>query len=339
MPNDPLRIEMTRGALVESVHHVAVAIVDAKNHLVAAAGDPDSVTWWRSAAKPFQALPLLQDGAAEHFAFSDEELALACASHSSEPCHLEVVSRLMARLGFSDEDLSCGVHTPLSPAVALAVARGEAVPSARWSNCSGKHAGMLALARHHEWPTRGYNAAGHPVQDRILAEVARWSGVPASQVAQSVDGCTAVCFGLPLRAMALAYARLGASGEAEPRRIVAAMSAHPLLVAGSGRLCTDLMFAWPGQVISKVGAEGIYCAALPALALGVALKVEDGETRAAGVALLEVLERLLARVAPGQGPDFRAAELARHGRQALFNTRGTATGEVRVAGSLRFLAA
>ena len=330
---------MTRGPLVESVHRVAVAGVDASGRLLAAAGDPDTLTWWRSAAKPFQALPLLEDGAAEHFELSDEELALACASHSSEPRHLEVISRLMTRLGLSDQDLSCGVHTPLSPAVALAVTRGAVVPTARWSNCSGKHAGMLALARHHGWPSEGYNQAGHPVQARILAEVARWSGIPDSEVAQSVDGCTAVCFGLPLRAMALAYARLGASSDAEPRRVVRAMSAHPFLVAGTGRLCTDLMRAWPGQVVAKVGAEGVYCAALPALGIGVALKVEDGETRASGVALLEVLHQLLGRVAPAQGPDFSSAELAKHGRQPLRNTRGTETGEIRAAGLLHFFAA
>jgi L-asparaginase II len=338
MPTVPLRIEMTRGSLVESAHRVTVAVVAASGRLLAAAGDPDTLTWWRSAAKPFQALPLLQDGAAERFEFSDEELALACASHSSEPRHLEVISRLLSRLGLNDQDLSCGVHTPLSPAVALEVARGAVIPTARWSNCSGKHAGMLALARHHGWPTAGYHAAGHPVQNRILAEVAKWSGIPAVDVAQSVDGCTAVCFGLPLRAMALTYARLAASSEAEPRRILRAMSDHPFLVAGTGRLCTDLMRAWPGQLVAKVGAEGVYCIALPALGLGVALKVEDGETRASGVALLEVLQQLLRQTVPGEGPDFQRAELARHGPQTLRNTRGVETGEIRAAGLLHFFA-
>ncbi|HEV8612772.1 MAG TPA: asparaginase, partial [Gemmatimonadales bacterium] len=134
MSTQELRVETTRGELVESVHRVAVAVVDMRGALLAASGDPESVTWWRSAAKPFQALPLVQDGAADHFAFSEEELALACASHSSEPRHVEVVSRLMARLGLSDAELACGVHPPLSPAVAQAVARGSAVLTPRWSN-------------------------------------------------------------------------------------------------------------------------------------------------------------------------------------------------------------
>ncbi len=339
MPTQPLRIETTRGELVESVHQVSVAVVAASGALLASSGDPDLITWWRSAAKPFQALPLMQDGAADRFGLTDEELALCCASHSSEPRHLEVVSRLMARLDISDQDLSCGVHPPLSPVVAQAVVRGAAAPTARWSNCSGKHAGMIALAKHHGWPQAGYHAAGHPVQERILQEVSRWTGVPVPAIALAIDGCTAVCFGLPLRAMALAYARFGASDEVAPRRLANAMTGDPFLVAGTGRLCTDLMRAWPGGVVAKVGAEGIYSAALPALGLGIALKVEDGETRAGSLALLEVLRQLLGQLAPGQGPDFSSRELARYDRQPLRNTRGTVTGELRAAGILHFVVA
>ena len=339
MLNSPLRIESTRGSLVESVHHVHVAVSDPGGRLLASAGDPDTVTWWRSAAKPFQALPLLQDGAAEHFAMSDEEVALACASHSSEPRHLEIVSSWMERLGLTDQDLSCGVHPPLSPVVAQAVLRGSASPTPRWSNCSGKHTGMLALAMHHGWPLAGYNAAGHPVQQRILTEVARWTGVAESDLAQSVDGCTAVCFGLPLRAMALAYARLAASSEPAPHRVFAAMSGHPFLVAGTGRLCTDLMTALPGSIVAKVGAEGIYSAALPRAGLGIALKVQDGDTRSSGLALLEVLRQLSTELMAGTPLDLSAASLNHHGKQPIRNTRGAVTGEVRAAGLLHFFAA
>ena len=330
-----LRIERTRGELVESLHQIAAAVVYPDGRLLAGTGDPELVTWWRSAAKPFQTLPLLLDGAADHFALTTEELALACASHSSEPRHLEVVSRLMERIGLTDQDLSCGVHPPLSPAVAQAVVRGAVVPTARWSNCSGKHAGMLALAKHHGWPLQGYQAAGHPVQQRVLAEVSRWTGLSGDEIALSIDGCTAVCFGLPLRAMALAYARLSSSLEPGPRRLLAAMREHPFLVAGTGRLCTDLMRAWPG-VIAKVGAEGIYCAALPVSNVGIALKVADGETRASGLALLEVIRQVGVRIGAAGMPDLSIHELARHGRQAIRNTRGAVTGEVRAAGELRF---
>src|ERR1044071_3130799 len=339
MVTSPLRIESTRGSIVEAVHQVSVAVSDARGRLLASAGDPDAVTWWRSAAKPFQVLPLLLDGAAERFAVSDEERALACASHSSEPRHLEVVSRWMERLGLNDHDLSCGVHPPLSPVVAQAVVRGSASPTARWSNGSGKHTGMLALAMRHGWPLAGYNAAGHPVQARILSEVARWTAIAESDLVQSVDGCTAVCFGLPLRAMALAYARLAASPDPAPRRILATMSAHPFLVAGTGRLCTDLMTALPGSIVAKVGAEGIYSAALPRAGLGIALKVEDGDTRASGLALLEVLRQLSAELMAATPLDLSAASLIHHGKQPIRNTRGAVTGEVRPAGLLHFFAA
>ena len=176
------RIEATRGELVESVHQVSVAVTDAHGALVAEAGDPALVTYWRSAAKPFQALPLLQDGAAAAFDLSDEELALACASHSSEPMHLALTDRFLARIGASESDLACGPHTPLGAEVAEAAARSGVPITPRWSNCSGKHAGMLALALHHGWPTKGYERLGHPVQERIVAEVARWTGVPASGI-------------------------------------------------------------------------------------------------------------------------------------------------------------
>jgi L-asparaginase II len=242
----------------------------------------------------------------------------------------------MARIGITDLELSCGIHPPLSPAVAQAVACGKALPTPRWSNCSGKHSGMLALAKHRGWPLAGYQAEGHPVQARILEEVATWTATPPAAIARSVDGCTAVCFGLPLRAMALAYAKLGASREAAPRRLLGAMTAHPFLVAGTGRLCTDLMAAFPGQVVAKVGAEGIYSADLPALGLGVALKVEDGVTRASGVAMLAVLRQLFARLAPELEAGLDSSCLAPHGPQPILNTRGAVTGEVRSRGRLHF---
>lgn len=335
MSSSELRIEATRGDRVESLHRVSVAVVDASGRLLASSGNPEAATWWRSAAKPFQALALVED-AAERFGLTDEELALICASHSSEPRHLEVVAGLMEKVGIDEQDLSCGPHTPLSSAVAQAVARGSATPTPRWSNCSGKHTGMLALAKHHGWPLPGYHAAGHPVQERILQEIERWSGVERSGIGLAIDGCTAVCFGLPLRAMALAYARLGVSRNPAARRLVQAMMAHPFLVAGTARLCTDLMTSWPGRIVAKVGAEGIYSAALPTQGWGIALKVEDGENRSASVALLEVLRQVLERRAAADAAVLTAASLREHARQTIRNTRGVVTGELRPAGTLRF---
>ncbi len=331
-----LRVEATRGDLVETVHPVTVAVVDADGRLLAGSGDPALATWWRSAAKPFQSLPLVQDGVAVRFGLGDEELAFACGSNSSEAAHVALAHAFMRKVGVTEAQLSCGLHTPLSPAVAREVACGTAIMTPSWSNCAGKHIGMLALARHHGWPLEGYQAAGHPVQQRILAEVSRWTGVAIGDIRLAVDGCTVACFGLPVIAMARAYAGLATSRDAALGRIAGAMMGHPFLVAGTGRLCTDLMTALPGRIVAKVGADGVYCAAVLDFGLGVALKVHDGDSRASGVALLEVLRQVASRMAADGRFAVPAPVLASHGPQPIRNTRKAVTGELRVAGALRF---
>lgn len=331
-----IRIELTRGDLVESVHRVTAVVVNSKGRPLASSGDPARVAFWRSAAKPFQALPLLLDGAADAFGITDEELALACASHSSEPKHLAVAAGLLQRIGGDEESLACGPHPPLSSAVAEQVLR-EGVPlTPIWSNCSGNHLGMLALALHHGWPAAGYQRAGHPVQERLLVEVARWTGVPRASIPLGVDGCTTVTFALPLGAMALAYARLAVTADPAVERLRGALYAHPELVAGSGRLCTELMAAWPGRVIAKAGAAGIYCAALPELELGLALKIEDGDGASAPVALLALLRAVIQHVAADRDR-YPFEPLARHAGAPVANTRGAAVGRIRPAGAPRFL--
>jgi L-asparaginase II len=332
----PLQVESTRGSLVESVHRVAVAVVDPAGRLVASNDDPDLVTFWRSAAKPFQALPLLDDGVVDHFGLDDEDLALACASHSSEPVHLAGVDRFLARVGAKETDLACGPHPPLSSTVAREViARGIGL-TARWSNCSGKHAGMLGLANHHRWPTAGYERAGHPVQTRIQAEVERWTDLDGKRLVLAVDGCTTVCFGLPLRAMALAYARFGVAERGSVRRLWRAMTGHPGLVAGTGRLCTELMSAWPGEIVAKIGAAGIYSAAIPSLRLGIAIKVLDGNFETVGVALLAVLRQVLARHASDSGLAALASLGPAHAEPPITTTRGEVIGVLRATGTLAF---
>jgi L-asparaginase II len=327
-----LRVESMRGELVESVHRVSVAVVDSTGRLVAAAGDPDLVTFWRSAAKPFQALPLLTDGVAERFGLGSEELALACASHSSERVHLEIADRFLRKIGATEEQLACGPHPPLGQQVAEMVARSGLTLTPKWSNCSGKHAGMLALALHRGWEPAGYERLGHPVQERMIEEVARWTGVPRADMRFGVDGCTALCFGLTLRAMALSYARLAVAPAPPATAIRKAMMAHPALIAGTGRVCTELMAAWPGGIIAKVGAEGVYSAALLDTGLGIALKVEDGDMRSAPVALFGVLHALV-----DTGPGASAlARLARLGQVPIRNTRAEVTGVLRHAGALQF---
>lgn len=326
-----MRVEQVRGTMVEAWHEVHVAVVDRQGHLVATAGDPTLVTFWRSAAKPFQALPLVSDGGVERFRLTSEEVALACASHSSEPGQVARVREFLAKLDLSERDLLCGPHQPLSERVAEEYERHGVRLTAVYSNCSGKHAAMLALARHHGWPTAGYTRPDHPVQQRCLAEVSHWTGVPPGAIQTAVDGCGVVCFGVPLVQMALAYARLGAGVETgaqaeneEPApRVVAAMLAHPELIAGAGRPCTELMHAHPGRLVTKVGAEGLYCALLVEEGWGVALKVADGHATAAALAIAAVLEEL------GLGP--RPATLA---PRPNVNTRGETVGELRVEGRL-----
>ncbi len=340
-----MRVEQVRGGVVEAWHDVHVAVVDATGRLVARAGDPQLLTFWRSAAKPFQAVPLVADGVVERFGVTSEELALASASHSSEPGQVSMVREFLAKIGCSERDLLCGPHTPLSDRVAKDYQTRGVRLTAVYSNCSGKHSGMLALARHHGWPTDSYTRLEHPVQQRCLAEVSRWTEVPVAQIGTAVDGCGVVCFALPLENMAGAYARLGRDAGGEMRdaavshasrishpasrlshpasRIVEAMLRHPELVAGEGRPCTDIMRAHPGRVVAKVGAEGVYCAALVQEGLGVALKVADGHGLASALAMAAVLEALGLRPRP-------ASLVARPN----VNTRGETVGELRVNGGL-----
>src|SRR2546427_10647065 len=194
-----MHVDQIRGGVVESRHAVHVAVLDAEGELVARAGDPDLVTFWRSAAKPFQAVPLVTDGVVERFKISTAELALCCASHSSEPGQVALVRELLAKIGCSERDLLCGAHPPLSERVAQDYATRGVRLTAVYSNCSGKHAGMLALARHHGWPTEFYTRLEHPVQQRLLSEVAEWSGVERSRIGTATDGCGVVCYALPLR--------------------------------------------------------------------------------------------------------------------------------------------
>ena len=309
-------VENVRGSVVESRHVVHVAVVDAAGRLVATAGDPDLVTFWRSAAKPFQALPLVEDGVVEQFKLTRQDLALACASHSSEPAQVSLVREFLQRIGCSERELMCGPHRPLSDAVAKDYETRGVRLTAVYSNCSGKHTGMLALAKHHGWPTEFYARIEHPVQRRCLKAISDYTDVPANDIGVAVDGCGVACFALPLRAMALAYTRLEGP-------ILEAMMLHPELIAGDGRPCTEMMRAHPGRVVAKVGAEGVYSAVLLREGLGVALKVEDGHSVASALAIAAVLAELGLRPQP---PSLM--------KRPITNSRGETVGEMRVNGGL-----
>jgi L-asparaginase len=264
----PFRVTVRRGAVVEAVHLAhAVAVEDGR--VVESAGDPELLTFFRSSSKPIQALPL----ACERDDVDERELAIACASHRAEPAQLEAVESLLEKAPATEDDLECGPQ--------------EGRGSSRLAhNCSGKHAGFLAVCRTRGWPTEGYRLASHPLQQRLVAEVACAADVPPAAIPTAVDGCGVLTFALTLERMANSFARL-AQLRGGPR-IVAAMSSHPELVGyEQGAIDTELMRARPGWV-AKGGAEGLICAASRD-GIGIAIKIEDGNKRALRPALASFL--------------------------------------------------
>jgi len=321
-------VEVTRGAVVESRHHVHAAVVDAGGRLRACGGDPDLVTFFRSSAKPLQALPLVDDGAVERYGLTLRELALCCGSHSGSAAHTAVAERILEKAGVTAAALVCGPHPPYDDDARRALQEAGLEPGRLHNNCSGKHAGMMVLARARGWEPEGYERPDHPVQRRILAEVARWTRLPVEAIGIATDGCGVPCFALPLRQMALSFAALAAAaraGERGPTMVFEAMTAHPGMVAGNGRVCTALMRQARGRLFAKVGAEGVYCVGVPGAELGIALKVEDGAARAVAPAILGVLRELdlISEDDYGALHSFAYAE--------VLDTRGGVVGQVRPA--------
>ncbi|HSJ10747.1 MAG TPA: asparaginase [Longimicrobiales bacterium] len=319
-------VEVLRGDVVESRHRVHVAVTDADGALRVRSGDPSVMAFARSAVKPFQALPLVEDGGVDAYGFTAGELALMCASHSGERAHTAAARSMLAKVGAAEDMLACGPHEPFHEASARALREAGTAPTRVHNNCSGKHAGMLALARLHGWPLEGYHEASHPVQRRMLVEIVRWTGAAESDVGLAVDGCGVTTFALPLQSLATAFARLARASldDGAAARVVDAMVSHPEMVGGTGRLCTDVMRVTHGRVFLKVGAEGVYCAALRAEALGVALKVEDGNVRALYPALVAVLRGL------GWIDDEELGALGEFARPVIRNTRDEVVGALRV---------
>lgn len=323
-------VEVVRGGVVESRHAVHVAVVGTDGSLLASAGDDRLLTYFRSAAKPLQALPLVEDGVFDELGLSMEELALCCASHEAEPEHVDGARSILRKAGADESLLRCGAHAPYSAAAARALLESGAAPAPIHNNCSGKHAGMIALAVGKGWDPLDYHRAAHPVQCRMMAEVVRWSGVPESDVATGVDGCGIPCFAVPLRSMAESFASFtAAADEGKPaERIVEAMTAHPFMVGGTGRTCTDVMRIAGDRVFVKVGAEGVYAGGLRGRGVGFAIKVADGGRRAVEVALVRVLWEL------GVLTDAELDALKRHANPDVLNTRDEVVGELRSAFSL-----
>ncbi|MCH7663208.1 MAG: asparaginase [Chloroflexi bacterium] len=299
--------ETTRGSIIESVHFGAIAVVDSSGQLIASYGDPQTTTYMRSSAKPFQALPFIEAGGDEHFKLTPAEIAVICASHSGTDEHVRVTAALQSKVGVEESQLMCGIHPPFDQLTREAMKARSEAPSPNRHDCSGKHTGMLAFARLQGWPAQDYIDPNHPVQQTILATFSEMVSPSQNEVALGTDGCLAPIFAIPLYNAALAYARLADPSDLTPKRaaacetITSSMAAHPDMVAGPGRFDTELMEAALGRIISKSGAEGYQGIAIMADALspdspvlGIALKISDGDRagRARTVVAVEVLRQL-----------------------------------------------
>lgn len=339
---EPL-VEVRRGAITESRHRGHVAVVEPDGLILRYAGFPANVTFLRSSAKPFQAIPLLVSGAAERFGFTDQEVALACASHNGEPIHTEIAASMLKKIGVGPEALKCGVHEPYSQRAATDLRlRGES-PNVLHNNCSGKHAGMLAVAKHLGAPIETYYHPESPVQIAAGRVVAQFSDTPAEDLAIGIDGCGVPVFGITVKAMALAFARLVSTPEefdvatrSACARIVKVMTTYPELIGGThDRLDTEIMKAAPGRIVSKVGAEGVYTAGVMPCkewprGLGLAIKIEDGDDhRARPTVVIEALRQL--GVLCGESLEA----VSRYAFFPVKNRRGDVVGEIRAAFELR----
>ena len=321
-----------RGETVESIHRGHLIVLDGAGGEVARIGNAETVTFFRSSAKPFQAIPVLTSGAAERFGFLENEIALACASHSGEEIHTSIAEKMLRKIGLSETDLKCGAHLPFDEKRAEEILRAGEKPTQIHNNCSGKHSAMLAFAKHIGADLKTYDLLENPVQQAILQTVADFTGTPKDEIAIGIDGCAAPNFALSIKGMAQSFAKLVFPPEdfddelrEACRRIVTAMMNFPELIGGTERLDTILMEAARGKFISKIGADGVWlCGVLPSpewkKGLGIALKIEDGDDkRARAVVSIEILRRL---------GIFEKETLTNYSPLPIKNRRGDTVGKV-----------
>lgn len=327
---DPVICEVTRGSRVEAVHRGAFAVVDADGRVIEAAGDVDRPVFARSTLKLMQALPLVESGAADAFGLSSRQLALATASHSGEPGHVGCVRTILAAAGLTEAALGCGPQWPRDLEVALALAMSGGTAGRVHNNCSGKHAGFLAVCRHTGLDIDGYLDEGHPLQAEIRTLLSELVGAPLDGDVCAFDNCSAPTFAAPLAGLARAFARLATGIGLAPvrvaaaRRLMAAAMAEPWYVAGTGRLCTRIMELGAGRIYAKSGAEGVYVAALPERGVGLAMKCDDGAARAVETLLAALLARHL-----GAAPGDLDAALVDLAVRPVRDFNGTVVGEIR----------
>ena len=331
MDANPILAETVRGNWVENRHRGAFAIVDAKGKIIASAGDIERPVFPRSAIKSMQALAIFAREAEGKFHHTDEELALACASHHGEDVHVATAKGLLSRIGLSAADLECGSHAPTNSAARVALRASGGEPSPLHNNCSGKHSGMLSVALAMGVPTKGYVGREHEVQRAVRAAVEVVIGDPLSEDRCGTDGCSIPTFAAPLRAFAFGFARMATGQGIAPelasasRRLFDAATSHPLLVAGTGHADTLIMEAFGGRVMQKVGAEGVQCGAIRDKGWGYALKCDDGNIPASQAMLAGLLLRY---AEPDEG---QRAVLERFREQTIRSVRGADVGVLRAA--------
>lgn len=327
--------KVTRGGTLESVHRGTLIVMTGDGKKVAEMGDSSVTTFWRSAAKALQAIPLITSGAADAFGFTPKEIALACASHSGETFHTELAQQMLNKIGLNEENLRCGSHLPFNEKAAHTLIKSGEKETQLHNNCSGKHAGMLAFAKYIGADLGSYLLIENPIQKEILKTVSFFTEIPADEIKLGIDGCSAPNFAVPLSSMALAFAKLINPPESFDEnlknacnRIVSAKMEYPKMVGGSFRLDTKIMQALKGKIICKVGAEGVWSAGiLPSekwkKGLAIAIKIEDGnDDRARPVAAIELLRQL------GIMTNEAEKTLKEFSPMILKNRMDTAVGEV-----------
>ena len=289
--NNPVIAEVTRGPIVESRHRGAYVVCNMKGETVLAEGDTTTPIYPRSAIKAFQCLPMIESGAADRFGFSDEEIALCCSSHNGEAEHVRVARSMLQKCGVAETAYECGVHWPVYKEASYELVREGVKPQQVHNNCSGKHAGMLALAKQLGVDAHDYVTPDHPVQKAIAVTIERLCEVSLANAPRGVDGCSVPTWGVPLENLALGFAKLCDPENAACQRILNAARQYPFMIAGTGRFDTRVMQAVP-RLFMKTGAEGVYCGSIPHAGLGIALKCDDGAARAAEVATIAVVLKL-----------------------------------------------
>lgn len=324
-------VKVYRGDYVESTHDVHIAIVNAKGDLLKYYGNPFRQTFARSSMKPIQALPVVESGAIEEFGITDRELALFCASHSGEPIHRESVFNVLKKINLEESHLQCGPHEPYDKDSYHELIKNGQSPTPVYSNCSGKHVGMLSACVKLNMDVSGYRDVKHPYQQHIIDHIADVADYDRGKIKTAVDGCGVPVHRLPLYNIALAFARLASPDQWDTdqeerklalRKIADAMTSYPEMVAGTKRFDTDLMKAFQGRIVAKGGAEGVHCFGDRETGIGVALKVEDGNARATSVASMEVIKQL------GIGTPAIWEQLENYHRAPVLNTREETVGEI-----------